>query len=334
MTTNEYMSADELGVQNHICLLPYGKGFENAVKDWTTDDLKPYQSYVVNGEAVDTMFKGLIFTPITGRGHHFITPMYAHLGDEAQKKDWKIAIKRLFQFDYNFGAAAQNTKDGQTTDIWVTLPYPIFSQTNFGVVNGEDINFKEEDNRFLVVKWWIDKFINCWNMAKKLHNKLTFRGFVWPRASIDSSDEELVKKVTDYIRTQDVLSLWLQQYGSTGCVNWKEFGFDAACTHPNFFGTSWPDFTWIANTTVFARHYHTGFQISFGKGLLFKENHLLDYLNYGVYNEYMNDSLLVFEFPNQTMKEIIENHPVEYNYLYSFIKKNYVPVYPTAAFPS
>ncbi|MDV2887993.1 hypothetical protein RYX45_22775, partial [Alkalihalophilus pseudofirmus] len=67
--------------------------------------------------------------------------------------------------------------------------------------------------------------------------------------------------------------------------------------------------------------------------LLYKENHLLDYLNYGVYNEYMNKSLLVFQSPNQTMREIYQNHPNEYAYLYSFIQKAYTPIYPTAAFP-
>jgi hypothetical protein len=276
----------------------------------------------------------LIFNPISGRTNHFIHPMYAHFGTTAEKEDWKVALKRLFLDNYNFDAAAVNTEKGKKTDIWVTIPYPILTQTKFGKVKDEWLNFNKEEDRVTAVEWWVNKFLKKWGKAKHLHEKLTFKGFVWPRASIDGRDESFVKRITALIREKDLLSLWLQQYGSTGCVEWKEFGFDAACTHPNFYGATGPDYTWISNSTVFAQYYHLGMQISFGKGILFKENHLLDYFNYGVYNEYMNKSLLVFQFPNQTMGEIYKNQPTEYDYIYSFIKKSYTPTYPTAAFPS
>ncbi|MCH1626255.1 DUF4855 domain-containing protein [Ferdinandcohnia quinoae] len=334
MSTNEYMSAEEIGVQNHICLLPYGEDNETGIKNWTAEDLKPYQSYLMNGEAVDTMFNGFIFNQISGRKDHFLYPMYSDFGLLAEKRDWRISLKRLFFKGFNFDAIARNTKKGKKTDIWVTMPYPNLTQTKFGKVNGEILNFKEENSRLKAIKWWIKKFLNKWDNAQHLHEKLDFKGFVWPRASIDGNDEIFVKKVNAYVHENDLLSLWLQQYGSTGCVEWKEFGFDASCTNPNFYGKTGPDFKWIANATVFSRHYHTGFQILLGKGVLFKENHLFDYLNYGVYNEYMNKSLLVYQFPNQTLRHIYENHLNEYNSLYSFIQKTYTPVYPTAAFPS
>ncbi|WP_428910836.1 DUF4855 domain-containing protein [Niallia sp. Krafla_26] len=334
MSTNQFMTAEEIGVQNHICLLPCGEESGSAIINWSVTDLKPYQSYLVNEEVVDTMFRGLIFNPISGRTNHFIHPMYAHFGATAEKKDWEIALKRLFLDNYNFDAAAINTEEGKKTDLWVTIPYPILTQTKFGKVKDEWLNFNVEEDRFTAVKWWVKKFLKKWEKAEHLHEKLTFKGFVWPRASIDGRDEIFVKRMTAFIREKDLLSLWLQQYGSTGCVEWKEFGFDAACTHPNYYGATGPDFKWISNASAFARHFHLGMQIPFGKGILFKENHLLDYLNYGIYNEYMDKSLLVFQFPNQTMGEIYKNQRTEYDFIYSFIKKSYTPIYPTAAFPS
>ncbi|WP_189655142.1 DUF4855 domain-containing protein [Bacillus sp. HNG] len=334
MTTNEYMSAEELGVQNHICLLEYGKENRNGVKNWTTEDLKPYLKYLVNDEAVDTLFNGIIFNPISGRDNHYIFPMYTDFGNLPQKKDWKLALKWLFKSNHNLDAVSKNTAQGKKTDIWVTMPYPYTNQTNFGELDDRSLNFNNEEDRVRAIQWWISKFLSKWNDATYLHEKLAFKGFVWQRASIPEQDENLVKRVTSFIHEKGLLSLWLQQYGSTGCINWKEFGFDAACTHPNYYGETGPDYTWIPNTTVFAKYYHTGIQIPFGKGILFKEGHLLDYLNFGYFNEYMHNSLLVFQFPNQTMREIYENHLTEYIYLYSFIKKTYKPVYPTAAFPS
>lgn len=334
LTINNYMTAEELGIQNHICVLPYGEEVENGIKNWTTDDLKPYLNYLVNGVALDSMFNGLIFNPISGRKNHFMYPMYTDFGELPQKKDWKIALNRLFKANYNFDAAASNTREGKQTDIWVTIPYPVISQSNFGRLDSDVLNFSNDEDRFTAMQWWITKFLSKWDEAPHLHQKLVFRGFVWPRASIAEQDENIVKRVTAFIREKGLRSLWLQQYGSTGCVEWKEFGFDAACTHPNYYGMTGPDYTWIANSTVFARYYRTGMQITFGQGALYKERHLLDYLNFGVYNEYMNKSLLVFQFPNQKMWDIYNNHLTEYIYLYSFIRNTYMPVYPTATFPA
>ncbi|MBW8349230.1 DUF4855 domain-containing protein [Bacillus sp. IITD106] len=334
MAIYNYMSAKELGVQNHICLLPCGDQSESRISKWTAIDLRPYQSYLVNNNVVDTMFGGLIFHTISGRRNRFLYPMYANFGLLAEKEDWELALKRLFLKNYNLDAAAINTKKGNKTDIWVTLPYPTPTQTNFGKLNGKISNFNIESNRIEAIKWWIMEFLSEWKKAKHLHDKLSFKGFVWPRASIDKGDEKLVKSVTHFIRKQGLLSLWLQQYGSAGCAEWKKFGFNAACTHPNYYGEKGPNFKWINNSTVFAKYYHIGMQIVFGKGTLFKENHLIDYLNSGVYKKYMYDSLLVYHFPNQTMREIYKKRPREYAYLYSFIKNKYKPLYPTASFPS
>lgn len=328
------MTAEDLGVQNHICVLPYGENSDTGKVLWSKKDLRPYQYYLKNDHSVDQLFRGFIFNPINGREGHYIYPMYADFGEKAQKEDWIIALKRLFRRKYNLGALAKNTKSGVKTDVWITIPYPNRSQTHFGGLNGKILNFKNEDDRVVAIKWWISRFRKMWKDAGPLHDSLSFKGFVWQRASISADDENLVKKVNNYIHRLGYLSLWLQQYGSGGCSDWKEFGFDATCTHPNFYGNSGHDFSWIANSTVFANYYRTGMQIVFGKGELFKDGHLYDHLNYGIYNDYMNSSLLVYRFPNQTMRHIYKNHPDQYKALYSFIKKTYTPVYPTAAFPA
>ncbi|MBS4172214.1 DUF4855 domain-containing protein [Bacillus sp. FJAT-49736] len=329
-----YITAEELGIQNHICVLPYGENTKNRKALWSTTDLKPYQSYLIDGRTYDRLFQGFIFNPINGREDHYIYPTFANFGELADKEDWKIALLRLFENKYNLDALARNTKSGFKTDVWITLPYPNSLQEHFGSVNGRNLNFKNENDREEAIKWWVSRFQKMWNQAAILHESLIFRGFVWQRTSISNNDIELVKKVNAYIHSNGYLSLWLQQYGSCGCPDWKEFGFDASCTHPNFYGNTDHDFSWIANSTVFANHYRLGMQIVFGKGELFKDRHLYDHLNYGIYNDYMRSSLLVYQFPNQTMAEIYQNHPDQYIALYSFIKKTYKPVYPTAAFPA
>ncbi|MGV3463829.1 MAG: DUF4855 domain-containing protein, partial [Heyndrickxia sp.] len=316
------------------CVLPYGENSDTGKSLWSTADLKPYQSYLVNDRSADRLFRGFIFNPINGREDHYLYPIYADFGELADIEDWKIALERLFTSGYNLDALSINTKAGFKTDVWVTIPYPNPSQTNFGTVDGRELNFNNNADREEAIKWWILNFQNKWNQATSLHEALSFKGFVWQRASITATDENLVKSINHFIRSNGFLSLWLQQYGSCGCPDWKEFGFDASCTNPNFYGNTDHDFSWIANSTVFANYYRLGMQVFFGKGDLFKDRHLYDYLNYGIYNNYMNDSLLVYQFPNQTMRDIYENNLDQYIALYSFTRKTYQPVYPTAAFPA
>ncbi|RST60658.1 DUF4855 domain-containing protein [Siminovitchia terrae] len=326
MCLSLFLTADELGIQNHLCLLPYGEKSENPT--WTTKKLEPYLHYLENGVKVDRMFNGLIFQAISGRKNHYLYPMYAYLGQEAEKVDWNLAISRLFERKVNFDAVARNTAAGETTDIWVTLPYPMRTQTGFG---RRELNFKIERDRFLALKWWIRKFLRRWNRATHLHDKLNFRGFVWPRASIDEIDGKLVRKVNAYIRLKGYMSLWLQQYGSAGCIKWQRFGFDAACSHPNFYGAMGPDHKWINTATIFAEHYNTGIQITAGKGAMYKDKLLLDYLDYGYDTGYMEKSLLVYQFPFQTMQDLIKQHPDEYALLHSFINNSYKPARKSSA---
>ena len=318
-----FLTADELEIQNHLCLLPYGEESENPT--WTSESLKPYLHYLENGVEVGRMFNGLIFQAISGRKDHYLYPMYAYLGQAAKKRDWRLAITRLFQSEVNFDAVARNTADGDTTDIWVTLPYPMRMQSNFGKVKNKDLNFSNEKDRFKALKWWVRKFIKNWKKAPHLHGKLNFRGFVWPRASIDAIDAKLARKINSFIRIKEYMTFWLQQYGSAGCIKWQWLGFAASCAHPNYYGVIGPDHKWINSTTIFAQHYKMGIQITAGKGAMYKDKLLLDYLDYGYYTGYMEKGLLVYQFPFQTLQELIDQHPDEYALLHSFINKSYKP---------
>lgn len=318
-----YLTAEELSIQNHLCVLPCGDVSEVDKVNWSIEDLKYYQNYFVGGEPVDTMFRAFIFNPIRMRNNYYINAMHTGLGKQARKNDWILAINNLFKDNVNFKALAQNTKEGETTDIWVTIPYPNPLQKNFGKIQGNKLDFSNEDDRIKAVKWWIDSFLMRWEKEENLHKKLSFKGFVWQRNSISASDDNIVKETNEYIHQNGYLSLWLFNYGSSGCAEWKEFQFDAACANPNYYGKTEIDIQWIINATAFSQHFHTGMQIMYGKGEFFNDTHLFDYLNLGATHGYMDKSLIVFQFPNQTMEMIYKNNVNEYIQLYTFIKKTF-----------
>lgn len=324
--TDDYLSPNSLNIKNHLAMIPYGYFADYNIKNWTTIDLAPYASYLLEGNSIDTMFGGLIFNPISTRANHFIYPLYATFGDLANKVDWELALDYLFQKNMNLHAAALNNRQ---LDIWIVLPYPPSLQNNFGIINNISLNFEQENDRFIALMWWITSFLERWKKESHLHPTLTFRGFTWQRDVINHEDISLVKRVNDYIHSQNLLSMWLPNYGSHGVLDWKSLGFNTTCINPNYYGNTDPDYKWINYTAKFAKSYNAGIQIYFGKGFIFNDVHLLDYLNLGLpqHNNYMNDCLIVYNFPNQNLKTVYEEDLVSYIRIYSFIKGIYAKVF-------
>lgn len=311
-------------IQNHVCVLPCGGVSDNAISHWTTSDVRFYVSYYVNGQPVDKMFNGFIFNGLSVRKGRYFYPMYVGFGEPANRTDWLEWIDSLF-------APAQNLKalfslaTHSSLDVWISIPYPYLNQKNFGKVNGKILNFEKDDDRFTAVSWWIDQFIQRWEKEFILSKRLNFRGFLWQRESIYDYDEQLVKLTTAYVKNKGFYSMWLPFYGSSGCLKMRELDFDVVSLHPNFYGNTVYDHQWITNACAFAKYNNVGMQIIFGKGFIYNDTHLHDYLNLGLpeHNKYMTQSFLVYQFPNQTLKEIYENRVVDYIRLYTYMKGIY-----------
>lgn len=319
-----YLASDAYDVQNHMCVIPCGGLSENSVTQWSKEQLQYYASYIVDGKPIDRMFGGFIFNGIQMRDKTFIHPLYVGFGKPSRKKDWLLWIETLFAPDANLNALYE-VAGNRKLDVWVSIPYPHSFQKEFGEVRDEDLDFSDLGDRVRAVRWWLDRFISRWNSESKLHDRLTFRGFVWQREAIDANDEELVRRVTGLVQRRNYLSMWLPNYGSNGVINWKDYGFNLAILNSNYYGNTSYDYTWINNTCTFAKYYNTGIQINFGKGLIYNDTHLLDYLNLGLpdRNNYMTSAMLVYQFPNQSLAEIYKDRFVDYVRLYTFIKGLY-----------
>jgi hypothetical protein len=320
-----YLSPSDLAIENHVVELPCGglSGKEPTV--WTESDLEQYVSYYAKGIAVDRMFGGFIFNGISTGNRHFIHPMFVGFGKPSDQIDWRQWIELLFAPNCNLNALFLVAKRNNRSplDIWVSIPYPHPTQTNFGIVNGEILNFEKQDDRFIAIAWWIDSFIKRWEHEVALHEILKFRGFLWQRGAIDSIDEELAKRTNAYVKQKGLYSMWLPNFGSYGYARCNELGFHVTAIHPNYYGNAPWDYNWIHTAYKYARFYHTGIQITFGKGLIYSDTHFLDYLNLSLINKSHIDCFFVYQFPNQTIHDIYRDRLIDYKRLYSFIKGTY-----------
>jgi len=319
-----YLAPDAYDVRNHLCVIPCGGLAENSRLHWTTDQLRYYTSYILEDRPIDRMFGGFIFNGIQMREGSFIHPLFVGFGKPSRKRDWLLWIDTLFAPDANLNALYDVAGDHKL-DVWVSIPYPHMSQSEFGEVRDDDLDFHKEVDRVRAVRWWLDRFLKRWRDETRLHDKLNFRGFVWQREAIDANDESLIRKVNSLVHKRNSLSMWLPNYGSKGVLDWQDYGFDMAILNSNYYGNTSYDYTWINNTCAFAKHYHTGIQINFGQGLIYNDTHHLDYLNLGLpdKNNYMKNSLLVYQFPNQAVDIIHRDKFIDYVRLYMFIKGLY-----------
>ncbi|MFZ7102542.1 MAG: DUF4855 domain-containing protein [Peptococcaceae bacterium] len=323
--TLSYLSPTQLNIKNHLAMLPCGDLTDNKIMNWTGIELEPYISYILQGKSIDTMFGGLIFNPISTRENRYIYPLYASFGDLADKVDWQLVIDNLFAMNVNLQAVSLFKRN---IDIWVALPYPLAYQDNFGEIKGKNLNFADDGDRALALTWWIENFLDRWNKETSLHTTLAFKGFMWQREAIIEQDVTLVKKINMYIHQRHLLTMWLPNYGSARILDWQSLGFDVTCINPNYYGNTNHDYQWINHAAAFAQYYHTGMQIYNGKGIIFNDHHLLDYLNLGLpqYNKYMTNCVLVYQFPNQNLQKIYAKNVVDYIRLYSYTKGIYMKV--------
>jgi hypothetical protein len=119
--------------------------------------------------------------------------------------------------------------------------------------------------------------------------------------------------------------MWLPFFGSYGCLKLKELDFDLVVIHPNYQGNTTIGTHIFNDACFFAKNYQTGMQIVFGKGSIYSETHLLDYLNLGLpqHHGYQTDSFLVYQFPQQRLHEVYAQRFDDYVRLYLFIKGHY-----------
>lgn len=64
---NSFLSNKQLHIQNHLAVLPCGDLSDKKIINWTAAQLKPYLSFILKGQSMDTMFEGLIFNTISTR---------------------------------------------------------------------------------------------------------------------------------------------------------------------------------------------------------------------------------------------------------------------------
>ena len=214
----------------------------------------------------------------------------------ASLKDWEWYINdKLFKPDgdlEHLNQAAQIASlDLNDPDYKVKLVLMIpgisWSKTNFGTLNGRQLNMKVKEDRDYLIDWYIDTV--CEKFEAGNYDYIDFSGFYWFDESIAYSPDAAVYAGTK-VHERDMHFFWIPYFGTTG-GHWDEaFGIDATAIQPNhYFGEGYlkNDKGYIGNDRVkntarLASYGQVGIEMEVDGGAartVENANKFIDYLN-------------------------------------------------------
>ncbi len=238
---DSYASVEQLGAKDvllaYIC--------HPNVKPITKEIFLPHVAYMEGDEIKDTLFDSFLFLPYV-----------AFLYDKYEKRpltkaDWQLYIDTQFAEGVNMDAleaAAEEVGkklgiDDFKVSIFMSILYPVTRVTEFGEVEGKNLDFSDLEDRKAGLKWLIDQQLE--GFRKKNYKHITLNGFYWFTEEINYSDAqllEILRYTTDYVRGQGLITTWIPYFRATGYNDWRHLGFDLACYQPNYaFNQGVPD---------------------------------------------------------------------------------------------
>ena len=267
--------ADDLNGYENICLT-YTFDYYNSSNNYgahTVEDLLPYVGYYDReGVLRDYFFDSYLFLPCVSYGPSG-NSMVGSFAQPSNLVDWSAYINDTFKQGVNVDAL--NTAFGQVKNelsdnsnkkagVFFTILYPIHTQTNFGTVNGKNLNFSNNDDRKTAIKWMIDEQIKLYTEGG--YENLDMVGFYWFEEYLfnyeyTQADIELFKFTSDYLHSLGLKFIWIPWYMANGSNRAIELGIDVACMQPNLFWSNNPDYNRVKTSIEYSKNNGLGMEM-------------------------------------------------------------------------
>lgn len=299
--------------------------------------LQPVITYMnEQGEMVDWMYDSILFTPQN-------VPV--------TKEGWQEWIDTIFQSEKQLKRLDEAVENGKAAlhdpnhkvKVVLSLPYPALSQTDWGELDGEPLNFnpiegsqeRSYNDRYKAVKWLIDSIEERW---KQLSTKnLELAGYYWDGETVNMAaqfEKQLIKDTADYIHRRKGNFFWIPYYGAPGYMDWKEMDFDAVMLQPNYSFAN-VDVGRLERAAQMAHYFGTGIELeahwfvtSPNKALATNyKNRYYDYFTAGHRMRYEYNVISGWYENTATLQESFANpdpfYREIYEYTYQYIKESW-----------
>lgn len=213
--------------------------------EWREEELRPYVVHTFADGHTDWFFDSFLFFEFTdnwqiGFGYQYGTR-------NAGKSDWEWLLDRVFEKGKSLDALNSCIEHHKTVigepsfkhKIVLGVVSPITGQTDWGILDGDTLNFTYRADQIKAAKWYIDRLMQ--RFTEGAYANLELAGFYWLEESTAKCGD-LPKDVSEYIHALDKRFYWIPHWGAMGYNLWKKLGFDTAFLQPNhFFDKEIPD---------------------------------------------------------------------------------------------
>ncbi len=281
--------------------------YTNYGVNWNVKDALSYVAYLDNNanqnKIKDWFFDSYLFLALKSNNDRaFDSPARA---TPAIKEDWQWWLDDLFRpnaqisvFNEAYKIANQHLPEKRKGKIYIMIPNPMVQITEFGEVDGENLDFSSKDateatrQRFKAVEWFVETFLEMFEKANL--DQLELAGFYWLEEMIHANpgEDDLVRQVSKYLHDKGFKFCWIPWFRAKGHDRWEEVGFDFCIHQPNYMFRADVPISRFADVTSDAKKYYQGIEIeAFGKVFESKEwrERFYDYLRAGVTYGYMKD---------------------------------------------
>lgn len=285
-----YATPDLLNGSDNI-FLSYTFSSNPASGHRTKEQYRPLVGYYDTADQLkDIFFDSFLFLPCVGE-----TPSggrtYRDNENPANFSDWQLFIDDVFLDGFNIKAldaavgemkaVLGGTYSNYKANVFLSVLYPVKTQTNFGDVDGDGVveNFSKLADRQKAIRWIIDEQIERYEACD--FKNLNLVGFYWFEenyASDDTNETSVITTMTGYTHSLGYKAIWIPYYRATGYSSWKSYGFDVANYQPNYMFNTTATSSRITTACNTAKSLGMGIEIE-SSGQMFSS------VNY--YNRYM-----------------------------------------------
>ena len=213
--------------------------------DWTLEQFVPYVTHTFADGHKDWLFDGFLFLEFNdGNGYAYASGGGAK---KARRTEWEWLLGRLFEKDRALDALdkcieAEKQDIGEPGfkhKIVLGIASALPGQTDWGVLDGDTLDFNSRADQVRACKWYIGRLIE--NFGKAKYKNIELSGFYW----VDEDTihcKGLPRDLSPYIHSKGYKFVWIPYWKARGYDHWKDFGFDIAYQQPNhFFNRDIPD---------------------------------------------------------------------------------------------
>lgn len=309
--------------------------------NWQESHALPYVAYLNEDlEPVDWFFDTFLFLGLSAPGGRNFGAY-----NLATKADWLWWLDRVFNPGHGFDAFESAVKfageklgdPDHKVKVIVMIPnpsevsaYPFDPDNPFYLTSNRVGRQAAAENRFNVVKWYIEEFEKRFQAREYEHLELI--GYYWlsENATLYGIEGDYLPRVGDYIREKGLRFFWIPYFMAAGYSQWKEAGFDAVMLQPNYMFHLDKDNSRLLRAAIEAKTYSMGLEFEASPDVLIiteQRERYYDYLRTAVTLGYGNDILrgwyqdvkIFHDAARSTWPEVRE----VYDVTYKFVKGEY-----------